>query len=144
MGGQIGTTLDVTITGQNFEDVEGLSFSTAAITAIPATSSNGLPIPNKYTVTIAADCPPGIYEARALTRLGISSCRAFNVSSLPEVTRTRSNTSIETAMALELNSICNAWMTKQAVDFYSFDAEKDQRIVVDCAAKGIDLSLIHI
>lgn len=141
MGGQIGTTVDITITGQNFEDVEELSFSTAAITAIPATDSSGLPVPNKYTVTIAADCPPGIYEARALTRLGISSCRAFNVGTLPEVTRTRSNTSIEKAMALELNCICNAWMTRQAVDFYSFHAEKNQRIIVDCAAKGIDSKL---
>lgn len=141
MGGQVGTTVDVKITGQNFENVEELSFSNAGITAVPATDANGQSIPNKYTVTIAADCPPGIYEARALTRLGISSCRAFNVSTLPEVTRTKSNTSIEKAMALELNSICNAWMTKQAVDFYSFHAEKDQRIVVDCAAKGIDSKL---
>ncbi|MCP4509715.1 MAG: serine protease, partial [Fuerstiella sp.] len=40
-----------------------------------------------------------------------------------------------------VNSVCNATMTKQAVDHYAFEAQEGQRIVVDCAAKRIDSKL---
>lgn len=141
MGGKVGTSVDVTITGQNFEDVDALSFSHAGITATPKLDDKGNTIPGKYVVSIAADCPTGIHEARVMTRLGVSSSRVFNVGSLPETTQITPNTSLETAMPLNVNSVCNGVMTKQAVDFYSFEARKDQRIVVDCAAKGIDSKL---
>ena len=91
-------------------------------------------MPNRYVVSIAKDCPVGIHEAYVMTRLGVSSARVFNVSSMNEVTRTAANTSLKTAMPLKVNSICNAVMTSRAVDYYSFEAKKDQRIVVDCAA----------
>lgn len=141
MGGQVGTTVEVTITGDHFENVDSLNFSHPGLTAVPKLNDAGQPVPNQYVVTIAGDCPPGIHEARVMSRLGVSSSRAFNVGTLPEVTQTGANTSLETATALELNSICNAVMTRQAVSYYSFEAQKDQRIVVDCAAMGIDSKL---
>lgn len=141
MGGQVGTTVEVTITGENFEDAEELSFSHPGIKAIPKLDDKGLPVPNQFLVTIAPDCPTGIYDARVMTRLGISSSRAFNVGMLPEVMQKKPNTTLETAMPLQLNTICNATMTPKAIDFYSFEAKRDQRIVIDCAAKGIDSKL---
>lgn len=137
MGGQIGTTFDVTITGQNCENVDELTFSDAAITAIPKLK-DGVPISNQFVVTIAKNCPPGLYESRIMTRLGISSPRIFNVSTLSESNQAKPNTTLEQAMPLDLNSICNAVMTKQSVDYYAFEAKKGQRVMVDCAAKGID------
>ncbi len=141
MGGQVGTSVDIKIAGENIEPGDELSFSNPAITAKPKLGKDGLPVSGQYVVTIAKDCPPGIHEARVMTRLGISSTRAFNVGALPEATQTKANTSLETAMKLDLNSICNAVMTKQKVNFYTFDANKGQRIIVDCAAKGIDSKL---
>jgi hypothetical protein len=141
MGGRVGTSVEITITGANFENADQLSFSHAGVTAVPKVDDAGKPIANKYVVTIAKDCPVGIHEARVMTRLGVSSSRAFNVGSLPEVTQTAANTSLETAVALPVNSVCNAVMTKQSVSYYSFEAKKDQRIVVDCAATGIDSKL---
>jgi hypothetical protein len=141
MGGQVGTTVEITIAGENFENTDQLSFSHAGITAAQKNDDAGNPVANRFVVTIAGDCPVGIHEARVLTRLGVSSSRAFNVGSLPEVTQTAANTSLETAAKLPLNSVCNGVMTKQAVSFYSFEAAKDQRIIVDCAATGIDSKL---
>ena len=141
MGGQVGTSVEITITGQNFEDVDELSFSHSGITATQKLDDNGQPVANKYVVVISADCPTGIHEARVMTRLGVSSSRVFNVGSLPETLQVKPNTSVETAMAVTVNSVCNATMTKQAVDHYSFEAQKGQRIVVDCAAKRIDSKL---
>ena len=141
MGGQVGTSVEIAITGQNFENVEEPGFSHPGITAKHKTDKDGTPIPNRYVVTIADDCPTGLHEARVMTRLGVSSSRVFNVGSLPEVIQAKPNTSLEKAMPLKVNSVCNAAMTKQTVDFYSFEAVKQQRIVVECAAKGIDSKL---
>ena len=141
MGAQAGTSVEISITGDNFDNVDELRFSHPGITAVPKLDDAGQPVANRYVVTVAADCPVGIYEARAMTRLGVSSSRAFNVGSLPELTQSAANTALEPAVELPVNSICNAVMTKQAVNFYRFQATRDQRIVVDCAATGIDSKL---
>jgi hypothetical protein len=101
-------------------------------------------VENKFLVTIAPDAPVGVHEARVLSRLGISSARAFSVSNVDEVTRTAANNSVETALKLPLNTICNATMTKRAVDFYAFEGKKGQRVAVDCAATGIDSRLTPV
>ena len=141
MGGQAGTSVEITITGQNFEDADELSFSHPGIIATQKLDEKGQPVANMYVVEISADCPTGIHEARVMTRLGVSSSRVFNVGSLPETIQVKPNTSVETAMTVTVNSVCNATMTKQAVDHYAFEAQKGQRIVVDCAAKRIDSKL---
>ncbi|MCA9084277.1 MAG: PPC domain-containing protein [Planctomycetaceae bacterium] len=144
MGGQVGTTVEVTIAGDNFEDVEELIFSHPGITAVPVRNDAGVPVANRFTVNIAADCPAGIHEARTMTRLGVSSSRVFSVGTLPEVVQTAGNTSLEKAMTLTVNSLCNGAVTKQAVDYYSFEAQKDQRVVVDCAARGVDSKMYPV
>jgi len=140
MGGKVGSTFDVAISGQNVEAVESLHFSHPGITAI-AKLADGKPIPEQFVVTIAKDVPQGIYEARLMTRLGVSSSRAFSVGNLPEVKWNLTNRSVKDAMPLELNTVCNAYMSSRAIDYYLIEAKKDQRIVVDCAAKGIDSKL---
>jgi len=141
MGGTVGTQIEVTISCQNVEDPDELLFTHPGITATQKLDANGQPEANKYIVTIAADCPPGIHEARIMSRLGISSSRVFCVDTLPEVVRTTPNTSLATAMELKVNSICNAVMTTKAVDHYWFDAIKGHRYIVNCAARGIDSKL---
>ena len=144
MGGQAGTSVDVTITGENVEDVSQLLFSSPKVTAKPFVDKDGKAVENKFTVSIAKDAADGVYDARVMSRLGVSSARAFSVSHLPEVTRDKPNNSVETAMALQVNSICNATMTKRAVDFYSFQAKKGQHVAIDCATTGIDSKLTPV
>ncbi len=144
MGGQTGSTVEVTITGQNTEDVTELLFSTPKITSKPLLGPNGNPVENQFVVTIASDAPVGVHDVRVMSRLGISSARAFSVGKLPEQTRTEPNTSLETAMSLPVNSICNAVMTKRAVDFYRFKAKRGKRIAVECASVGIDSKLTPV
>jgi hypothetical protein len=138
MGGQVGTEVEVAITGQTIEDIDQLLFSNQGINAQPKLSSDGKPEPNKFIVTIAADCPPGIHEARVMSRLGVSSSRVFTVGTLPEVKQDQPSTTVAAALPLEVNSICNATLPVRAVNHYSFEAKQGQRIIVDCAAKGID------
>lgn len=141
MGGQLGTTVDVTLTHQNSDGIRELLFSTPKISAKPLQGADGKVVPNKFQVTIAPDAPVGVHDARLLTSLGVSAARTFLVGSLPEVTRTKENQSLETAWALQANSICNAATGKRAVDYYSFKGTKGRRVVIDCNAARIDSKL---
>lgn len=141
MGGTVGTQVEITVAGENVEDATELLFTHPGLTATPKLDANGQPEANKWIVTIAADCPPGIHEARLMTRLGISSSRVFCVDTLQEVTQTTPNTTLPTAMALPVNSICNAVMTTKAVDHYKFEAIKGHRYIVNVASRGIDSKL---
>jgi len=141
MGGQAGMQVAITISGEHLDELRELTFSDPRITATPKLDAAGQPEPNRFVVTIAPDCPVGVYEARGMTRLGISSSRVFSVGSLPEITRTQPNTSLTTALELPINSVCNAVMTNRAVDHYVFPGRKGQRLIVDCATRGIDSKL---
>lgn len=141
MGGQAGTTVEVTITHQHVDAARELLFSTPRITAKPVIAADGKPVPDRFLVTIAADAPVGVHDARIMSRLGVSSPRAFAVGDLPEVIRTAPNTSIATALPLPANVVCNAATTERAVDYYSFEAVKGRRVVVDCNTTGIDSKL---
>jgi hypothetical protein len=141
MGGQAGTTVEVVITGDNIDEAAELLFSTPKVTAKPKLAADGKPVPNTFVVTIAADAPQAVHDARVISRLGVSSARGFSVSGLREVTRVKPNTALATALELAPNSVCNATIAPRAVDFYSFQATKGKRVVVDCAAAGIDSKL---
>ncbi len=141
MGAKVGSQVEVTISGEHIDDADELTFSDKRITAARKVNAAGQPELNKYVVSIAADCPVGIHEARVMTRLGISSSRAFTVGTLDEAVQTKANTTLATAMELKVNSICNATMTQRAVDHYAFEGRKGQRVIVDCATRGIDSKL---
>src|SRR6476620_5750306 len=68
-GGKQGTTVEVTIAGNDIDDVEQLIFNHAGLKATqkmsPATALEpARPIANQFTITISGDVPPGIYEVR--------------------------------------------------------------------------------
>ena len=76
-----------------------------------------------------------------MTRLGISSARVFAVGTLNEVMPAKPNRTLATAQELPLNSVCNGVTADRAVDFHTFTAKKGQRLIVDCATRGIDSKL---
>ncbi len=144
MGGQTGSELEVTITSQNAEDISKLMFSSPKLSATPVKDKDGKMVENKFLVKIAADAPLGIHDVRLVSRLGVSSPRAFTVGKMAEVTRTEPCDSIGKAMPVLANTVCNAVMTQRSIDYYSFDAKKGQRVVVECAAVGIDSKLTPV
>jgi hypothetical protein len=141
MGGQAGTEVDVTITGQHIEGAKELHFSDPRITGKQKLDADGQPLANQYLVKIALDCPAGIYEASVMTRLGLSASRVFSVGELPEITQSKPSTTVTTSLELPINSICNAVMPSRAINHYAFQARNGSRVIVDCAAKGIDSKL---
>lgn len=141
MGGKAGTEVEVRITGEHLEEAGELSFSDPRLTASAKTGTDGKPVPNVYVVKIAADCPPGIYEARVMTRLGISSTRIFSVGTLDEVVEAKPNATVADALEMKIGSIANGVIADRSIDHLKFQAKKGQKLVIDCAAKGIDSKL---
>lgn len=141
MGGKVGSELEIAITGDFLDDAGDLIFSDARIKATPKKDAEGKVVPDKYLVKIDKACPPGLYEARIMTRLGISSSRVFVVGTLDEVQETKANNTLATAIEMPVNSVCNGTVADRAIDFLAFQAKKGQRLIVDCATRGIDSKL---
>jgi hypothetical protein len=141
MGGQVGTQVDVTIAADHMEEPGPLLFEHPGIQATVKVDAQGQPIANQYSVAIAPDVLPGLYEARLLGRLGISSARIFSVGRLQEVSQKAGNTSLGSAMPLSIPSVCNAVVSSRAVDYYSFEATQGKRYIIQCSARGIDSKL---
>ncbi len=78
MGGQIGSTFDVTISGDHLDEAGQLVFTHPGLKAQPKIDAAGKSVPNQYTIVVAPDCPQGIHEARVMSRLGVSSARVFS------------------------------------------------------------------
>jgi len=141
MGGRVGSSVDVTISGENLENPGELIFEHPGIQSVAKKDANGNLLANQYTLQIAPDLPVGLYEARITSRLGISSARIFSVGSLPEVNQTPGNTTLTTATALPVPSVCNSVVSPRAIDFYAFDAQAGKRYMIQCGSRGIDSKL---
>lgn len=141
MGGQVGTQLDVNVTGELLDPNSELLFSHPSISASPKKGEDGQAIANQYVVTIASDCPVGVHDARMLTQYGISSCRAFSVGKLPEQVQATPTTTLETALQLPVPAVCNAFLAAKSVNYYRFEGQAGQRMMIDCAASSIDSKL---
>ncbi len=159
-GGKAGTVVEVTFTGTDLEEPEGLIFSHPGIKAEPVLpppppppdpkkppAKPAKPAPKvpvtKFKVTIAADAPLGIHDARLVNKWGVSNARAFVVGDLAEVQEKEPNNDVEQAQRVDLNSTINGAISAPTdVDYYVFAGKKGQRVVVSCLASSIDSRLI--
>jgi hypothetical protein len=138
-GGRIGSTFDVSLTGADLDDASQLLFSHPNIISKPKLiEATGQSDPNKFTISVGADVPPGVYEARAAGRFGVSNPRAFVVGDLPEVISPTTNHTVAAASAVALGTVVNAHADASAVDYFQFGAGKGQRILIECVAQEID------
>lgn len=138
-GGKQGATIEVTITGNDLDDLTGMHFSHAGIAAKPKIGDDkGQPEANKFMVAIAANVPPGIYEARIVGRYGVSNPRAFAVGVLPEMIEKSPNNAPDTAMEISLETTINGRADANSMDYFKFAAKKGQRLLVEYSAREID------
>src|SRR5689334_2072077 len=79
LGAAAGSSVEVQVLGSDIEDLQSLVFDHPGITARPLEGKD-LNKERKFTVTVAADVPEGTYDARLITKWGVSSPRLFAVS----------------------------------------------------------------
>jgi len=144
-GGNPGKTVEVTINGADLDDVNQLQFSRAGIVAKQKMAEPGpfdkgpQPVANQFVVTIAANVPLGVYEARAIGKYGASNPRAFTVGDIPETVEIEPNNDFEKATEVTAPALINGCSNQAAdVDFFKFKAAAGQRIIVTSYARRID------
>lgn len=145
-GAKVGTSTDVTITnGADLDEVDRLIFGHPGITAVQKTvDQNGKPqpVPNTFTVSVAADVPPGLYEVFCSGYYGLSNPRTFVVGKNDELTETEPNNAVEQATEAPLDKVINAVVGSATdVDYFKFRGEPGQRVLVTCQAARIDSRL---
>ncbi len=134
--GKAGSEVDAAITGADLDEAKTLHFSHPGIT--------GEAKEKRFIIKIAADVPPGVYDARVVGLLGISNPRAFVVSDLPQSVELATNTKPETAAELAVDSSVSGTATAATADYFKFTAKGGQRLIVECDAAEIDSQLTPI
>lgn len=143
-GGKQGATVDVTLGGADLDEADKLLFSHPGISATPKlTDANEFvkgprPVGTAFQVKIAADVPPGSYEARVVNRFGVSNPRTFVVGDQEELVKTAGNNQFDKAQEIPLGSVVNARVDANGRDFYKFTLSAGQRVLVETWAERID------
>ena len=145
-GGKPGATVEVTAAGVDLDDADKLVFSHPGITAAAKMTTptdfekTAKPMPGQFTVTIAADVPPGIYEGRVIGRFGQSNSRQFVVGTLNEILDA-GNSSPEKSAELPLGSTFNGRIDANTYDYLKVPLKAGERVILDCLAERIDSRL---
>ncbi len=144
MGGKVGTTVTLTVSGSNLTDIKSLYCAHPRI-MVRATG------PNQFSLTIPDDVPPGQYELQAVSAHGLSSTQIFVVSNRTEQNEVEPNnldrvsvdrgSNTEGSQTIPLNVIVNGRIEKGDLDHFIFGAKKGQRVVIDCQAERIESRL---
>ncbi len=143
-GGKQGTTVNVKIAGSDLDEVSQLVFSHKGISSSPIKEAASPVYPegqvkqNEFEVKIAGDVPPGIYEVRTVGYFGVSTPRAFQVGTFEEVVDDGSNTTLEKAKELPVNSTANGVVAAGSRDYWKINLTAGQRVMIRCTARSID------
>ncbi len=122
------------IAGADIEELTSLRFDHPGISAQPVDDKE-----KHFSISVAADVPPGTYDVRLIGRWGISNPRLFAVThGLKDVVEAEPNNTRDQAQLVELNSAVNGSSDGNGEDSFRFTAKKGQRLVIDCQAGKLD------
>jgi len=141
-----GDTVEVTVAGKDLEALTGLRFSNSKITAAPVVTPaddffpSPRPVEGKFTVTVPADVPPGVYEVRTVGFLGLSTARPFVVfpSGSAESLEQGDHSTPETALPLAAGAGALGTLDAGKFDWYRFEAKKGERFFLEVNAERLD------
>ena len=157
-GAAPGATVELTITGNDLDDVDRLVFSHDGISMTRKMAEETpfdegpQPIENVFLVTVAPGVPPGNYDVRCQGKYGLSNRRTFVVSATAEFVETepnggndvpawvekdglRENAAQEITLPVTINGQSSGGPD---VDWYRFVGKAGQRILLDGQCRRID------
>jgi len=146
-GGRQGTDLEVTLVGTDLDDLERLEFFHSGITSTPVLNPPGefdpepRPVPGRLRVSIAADVPPGPYDAVAVGRFGVSNPRIFMVGNVTEAVKTADLGTPEKALEVSTDSVVSGRSTTGSADHFAVTLAAGTRLRVETWARRIDSRL---
>jgi len=133
-GAQSATETELAISVADGAPIDTLRFSNPGITALFKEK-------NRFTVHLAPDVKPGLYEAVASGSQGISNPRAFLVDQLPQSVLTKSGAKVKDAVPLQIGAAFWGKVTVATADHFKVPMRKGQRLLLRCDAESIDSRL---
>ncbi|MFT5468841.1 MAG: hypothetical protein ACI8UO_003953 [Verrucomicrobiales bacterium] len=131
-GGQIGTEVEVTISGARLQDAEEILFHETGVTwknIVHPEKTTGANF--KVTFVVAPDAHLGEHTFRVRTKSGLSFARRFWISQFPNHDEVAGNNEFETPQEVPLNVTLEAVTAREAADYFQIEAKKGQRISVE-------------
>lgn len=130
-GGRSGTTVEVSVSGDHFEDVRALRADDPGLKAEFVKQDGNRAV---FRLSVGTGVTPGMHDVRAIGRYGISNPALFDVNdSLTEVEEKEPNDTPAQANAVPLNCVINGTTDSSGDDCFRWKATKGQRVIMDCA-----------
>jgi len=148
-GATIGTSVDVTIEGDDLDEVTEIVFSLAGVAVEPLLETRPFadepePFTKRFRVSIPAETAAGFCEVRARGRFGLSSPRSFAIDDRPQVDEVAGNHTAAKALPLPLETVVNGRADGGAVDHYQVELAAGDRVTVLVTAKRLDSRLVAV
>jgi hypothetical protein len=131
-GGQLGSELEVTITGNRLKDTAEIFFYEKGITAFELNATNDKTVKAKFKISNEAKL--GQHILRLRSKSGISTLKTFWIGPYPNLPEEEPNTSFEEAQKITINHTINGVVKNEDVDYFEFNATKGQRISLEIEA----------
>lgn len=128
-GGQRGTEVKLTVTGERLDDFESLIFFSPGFTqkSVDKVEKNKV----ELTLGIAPEVLPGNHLMRIRTKTGISHARQFFVGIFPNVDEKEPNSDFDAPQVIQMNQTVEGIVTNEDVDYYKISLKKGQRLSVE-------------
>lgn len=147
--GRVGESMEVTITGDNLEEISALRFNDTRITGAPVRTKpddiypEGRIQKSRFTVTLPAGIPPGIYEVRTLGYFGLSTARPFLVlpADSKEIVESGDLSKRASALPLPIETGVRGTIDGQKYDWFKIEAKKGERLLIEVWAERLDSRL---
>lgn len=142
-GAQAGQSVSVTVSaGEDLDEGRVLLFSHPGITCEPLADPPASAVGAAFKVNVAADVPPGLYEATCSGRFGVSNPRRFHVGQRPVTVESEGNNNVAEADELPLNSCLYGQINGTAdVDWYRVSLKSGQSVTCECLSETLDSRL---
>ncbi|MEO0416194.1 MAG: PPC domain-containing protein, partial [Verrucomicrobiota bacterium] len=135
-GGQRGTEVKVTFTGNRLDDAQEVLFHQKGMSFKDLKVVDAKKV--EATLVIAPDCRIGEHHIRLRCKSGTSYARNFWVSPYPTVLEVEPNDSIEAPQVITKNVTVEAKVKPEEIDYYKINAKKGERISVEIEALRIN------
>jgi hypothetical protein len=136
-GGQRGSEVNVTITGQRLNDAQELLFYQPGIEVTKLEAGKDGRV--DATLKIRPDATLGLHDFRLRTATGISALRTFSVGTLKETNEVEPNNDFAKPQPIPMDVVVNGVADNEDIDYFAIEAKKGERITAEI--EGIRLGL---
>lgn len=134
-GARVGQTVEVVIAGGHLQTIRSLQSNIPGIECERLDSS-------RFRLKIPDNTFPGSYDLWAAGENGVSAPRTFVVGNRAEQVELEPNEAADAANQIPLNTVVNGRIEKPGdSDYFRFEAQRGQRVVIECSAERIDSRL---